>query len=499
MAGLLAIFLLVEPYADRPLQRVTAFIPVYATVLAFINLITAVLILAQFWVVRWTWLLVLASGFFFAALIAISYALTFPEAFAPSGLFGSGAQTAAWLSISWHLGSPLILIIAILVRGSRETTVTWHRSPGLAIAFAIALVIAIVCGLTWALVANEQAMPWIYVYYVPGHDNRNLFLPMIALNVVAIVLLWARGRSVLDLWLMVMCFTWIFELSLSLILAGSRYAAGWYAGRTFEMVAAFIVLVLFLSEKTALYANLARAAVQRRGARHARQIAMDAMAASLGHEIKQPLTAVLVNADAGMRQLRKPEPDLNDVLAALIDIDQEGRRIKNIIGGVRTMFKGSDHDRQLVDINKVVLDTLAIVDPELRQQHVVVKKDLDNDVPAVLADSGQLHQVFLNLITNALEAMSAVVDRPCVLRVTSGMVAGSTNISVTVEDTGVGIPNNESRLIFEPFFSTKAAGTGVGLTICQVILKAHGGSLEVRANEPFGTILRVVLPAGVDE
>ena len=135
----------------------------------------------------------------------------------------------------------------------------------------------------------------------------------------------------------------------------------------------------------------------------------------------------------------------------------------------------------------------------LAVQRVIVKKDLDNDIPPVLADSGQLHQVFLNLITNAMEAMSAVADRPSMLRVTSGIVAGSADIAVTVEDTGVGIPDNESRFIFEPFFSTKAAGTGVGLTICQVILKAHGGSLQVRANEPHGTIMRVILPAGVDE
>ncbi len=163
------------------------------------------------------------------------------------------------------------------------------------------------------------------------------------------------------------------------------------------------------------------------------------------------------------------------------------------------MFKKSTHDRQLLDVNKVVRDVLATVELDLRLQRVIVKTDLDDDLPPVLADSGQLHQVFLNLVTNALEAMSGVAGRPSVLRVTSGIVAGSSDIAVTVEDTGVGIADKNSGRIFEPFFSTKAAGTGVGLTICQVIIEAHGGRLQVCANEPCGTIFRVSLPMGGDE
>ncbi len=493
---MLAIFCIAAPFAHLPLPRVTAFIPVYATAMAITNLIAAALIFAQFWVARWTWLLVLACGFFFYALIAVPYALTFPEAFAPSGLLGAGPQTAAWISACWQLGSPMFLIIAILARGSRETTGLWQGSPGPAIALGIALITAIVCGLTWAVVANNHMLPLIYIYRVPHHNNLNLFLPMIALSIIALVLLWVRQQSVLDLWLMVMCSTWLFQLTLAGILSGSRYTLGWYAGFSFELAATFFVLLLFLSETTALYANLARASIQRRGARHARQIAMDAMAASLGHEIRQPLTAVLASAETGALQLRKSEPDLKDVLATLGNIDAEARRISDIIGGVRTMFKGSAHDRQLLDINKVVRDALASVDLEMRQQRVTVRADLDSDLPPVLADSGQLHQVFLNLIANALEAMAAVADRPSVLRLSSCIVTDSSEVGVTVEDTGVGIADKDSSRILEPFFSTKAKGTGVGLTICKVIIEAHGGSLQACANEPHGTIFRVALPKG---
>jgi signal transduction histidine kinase len=110
-----------------------------------------------------------------------------------------------------------------------------------------------------------------------------------------------------------------------------------------------------------------------------------------------------------------------------------------------------------------------------------------------------MHQLFLNLITNALQAMAAVPDRPAMLRVTSGVMAGSSDIAVTVEDSGLGISEKDKGHILDPFYSTKATGTGLGLTICRFILKAHRGSLQIGANKPYGTIVRVVLPGGGEQ
>ena len=150
-----------------------------------------------------------------------------------------------------------------------------------------------------------------------------------------------------------------------------------------------------------------------------------------------------------------------------------------------------------MDLNKVVSDVLATLELELRLHQVVVKTDLYSDLPSVFADSGQLHQVFLNLITNAMEAMTGVTSRPCVLTVSSGIVAGASDIAVTVEDAGAGI--TDSGRSFEPFFSTKFSGSGVGLTICKVMIEAHGGQLEASANTPYGTVFRVVLPVTGEE
>jgi len=500
MACLLAMFCIAAPYARIQLRPVPAFVPIYATVFVFNELITAVLILAQFWVVRWTWLLLLAGGYFFTALMAIPGALAFPGVFSPAGLLGGDAQSAAWLGVIYHVVWPLVLIAAVLIRDRRQTAGMVQRASGLAIVLSFGMVAVIVCSLTWAVLAYDAFLPPIFVNSLQQSQNMVLVVvPIMMLDVIAFVLLWRRARSVLDLWLMVVCCAWLLEVSLGILLAGSRYSLGWYTARTFQLAAAIIVLVLFLSETTALYANVVRETLQRRGARHSRQIAMDAMAASIGHEIKQPLTAIVANAGAGKVLAAMAQPDMKEVHAIFSDIAEEGQQIGDIIKGVRTMFRKSTHERQLLSMHNVVRDVLGALELDLRVQRVTVKTEMEDGLPPVLGNSGQLHQLFLNLIANALEAMSTVAGRSSVLTVRSRVLPGSSSIAVTVEDTGVGIADTDSDRIFEPFFSTKAVGTGVGLTICRVIVDAHGGRLEVCANKPYGAVFRVILPAGVDE
>jgi signal transduction histidine kinase len=497
MACLVIAFCMTVRHAHLQLPVVPAFVPIYASLIIINGLITATLLLAQFWVVRWTWLLVLASGYLFTALMAVPGVLAFPGVFSPTGALGSGMQGAAWIGACYQFGSPAILIAAVLVRDMHRPTGIIQRKAGLAIALTIALVTAITCGLTWAILRHEEILPPLFVNGVQQSKNIILVVvPILALEATAFLLLWRRGRSVLDLWLMVMCVAWMLERSLSGPFAGGRYSLGWYTGHIFQMAAMFIVLLLLLSEATTLYANMARAHLRRRGGRQTRHIAMDAMAASIGHEIRQPLAALRMNASAGAHLAAKAEPDIREVRAILADIDAEARRIGEIIDGVRIMFRESTHDRRPLDLNTIVQDVLASVTLELHLHHVAIKTDLEHDLPLILADSGQLHQVFLNLITNAIEAMSETADRPHVLTLASTTVPDSSEIAVTVADTGIGIAGKDNDRIFKPFFSTKTAGSGIGLTICQVIIKAHGGRLKVRPNQPYGTVFCVILPRG---
>jgi signal transduction histidine kinase len=318
----------------------------------------------------------------------------------------------------------------------------------------------------------------------------------LSLTAIALALLWLRRRSVLDLWLMVMCCTWLLELTMTAVLLTTRYSLGWYASRIYTLTASIVVLLVLLSETTALYANLARSVMRQRNERHARQIAMDAMAASIAHEVNQPLSAMVTNASAGLRWLTSATPDLNEARASFENIVNDGRRASEVIGGIRSMFKKEAHGRLLLDANDLVREVLTTADHELRTHRVSVRTDLRNGLPQMVADRGQLQQVFQNLITNAIEAMDSVTDRARVLRVSSDIIQGSSDVVVTVEDTGTGIEGKDKDRIFEPFFTTKSTGTGIGLAICRVIIEAHGGSFRVSTNNPYGTIFQVTLPTG---
>jgi signal transduction histidine kinase len=160
------------------------------------------------------------------------------------------------------------------------------------------------------------------------------------------------------------------------------------------------------------------------------------------------------------------------------------------------MFKKGAHGQKLFDVNGLVRETLTMLDLDLRTQRISVTTDLRNNLPELLGDRGQLQQVLLNLISNAIEAMSSVTGRPRDLHICSVLIQGSSEVVIAVEDSGIGIEGGGSKHIFEPFFTTKSTGTGVGLTICRVILEAHGGSLEASPNKPYGAVFKVTLPSG---
>jgi signal transduction histidine kinase len=496
---MLVLFGVTVRYVNVQLPRVDAFIPILATTTVINDLITAILLFSQYCIVQRRALLVLASGYLFTSLIVIPWALAFPGVFSPTGLLSAGRQTTAWLYTYWHVGSPLILIVAVLVKDMDNISSESRHSPLVAVALTVAVAVATVCGLTWFTIAGERLLPTIVL---PDGVNLNrtiatsLSVSIIALAGGALVLLWIRRRSVLDLWLMVVCCAWLLETATATLFVEARFSLGWYAGRIFGIVSTFVVLLALLSETLALYSNLAQSIIRRRSDRHARQIAMDAMAASIVHEIKQPLAAIVSNANAGRRWLTRAAPDVNEAHSSFTSIVNAGQRMNEIVDGVRSMFRKGAHGQKLFDVNELLQEALTMVDLDLRTQRISVTADLGSGLPQLFGDRGQLQQVFLNLISNAIEAMSPVTDRGRDLRICSALVENSSEIVIAVEDSGVGIKGESSDHIFEPFFTTKSTGTGVGLTICRVIVEAHGGSLQTTPNKPYGAIFRVTLPIG---
>jgi two-component system, NtrC family, sensor kinase len=231
-------------------------------------------------------------------------------------------------------------------------------------------------------------------------------------------------------------------------------------------------------------------------ARVSRLTTMGAMTASIAHEINQPLAAIAANANAGLRWLSRPTPDIDEVHAALKRINNDAHRASEVIQSVRSIFKKAPQQGALVNVNGVIREVLSLVHGELIGYQVSARPDLLRDLPQVRADRVQLQQVILNLITNAIEAMGSVEGRQRLLIVTSQRREPD-SVLVTVQDNGPGIDPDASDRIFDAFFSTKSSGMGMGLFICRSIVEAHGGHLWATPAESGGTIFHLVLPIGL--
>ena len=224
-----------------------------------------------------------------------------------------------------------------------------------------------------------------------------------------------------------------------------------------------------------------------------RHTTMGAMAASIAHEVNQPLAALVTNANAGMRWLDNPKPDIDEVRMLLKRIVDDGHRAGAVIAGIRSMFRKDSGELKPVSLNDLIREVIAVVHGELESHQVILQTELRDGLPPVLAEQTQLQQVILNLIMNAVDAMSSVADRDRVVIVRSDM-DGSAHALITVENSGTGIEPSHMSRIFEPFFTTKAHGMGMGLSICHSIIELHGGQLQVSARSPYGSIFCAKLP-----
>jgi PAS domain S-box-containing protein len=224
-----------------------------------------------------------------------------------------------------------------------------------------------------------------------------------------------------------------------------------------------------------------------------RHTTMGAMTASIAHELRQPLASLITNANAGLRWLNRAEPDFDEASAALRRIVGNGNRASAVIVGIRSMFQKDLGETGPVDLNNLIDEVLAIVRGELDRHQVSVESKLCDELPTIIAERTQLQQVLLNLVMNAVEAMSSVADRERILIVRSEM-SESDCVLITVEDSGTGIEPSNTDRIFDAFFSTKAQGMGMGLSVCRTIIESHGGKLWFSPRSPHGSSFSAKLP-----
>jgi PAS domain S-box-containing protein len=256
----------------------------------------------------------------------------------------------------------------------------------------------------------------------------------------------------------------------------------------------FLTVTVDISARRA--AEDALRAAQSELGRIARLTTVGAMAATIAHELNQPLAAIVSNGNAGLRWLDRPEPNLEEARSAFGRVVSEGHRAAQIITSIRAMFKKDSGARSPVAINELVCDVVSTSLGELKSRRVSLALQLLDDLTPVQADRVQLQQVLLNLLTNAIDSMAAVTDRPHMLCVRSEHLEDW--VLVSVQDSGTGIAPEHAERMFDAFFTTKPNGIGLGLSICRSIVESHGGRLSVFPAHPHGSVFQVMLPAATN-
>jgi signal transduction histidine kinase len=508
LSALLVILLVTWPFAAVKLPEIHAFVPTLAAALLVSDCVTAALLFAQFTILRQWALLVIAGGYWFSALIVVAHALAFPGAFTPTGALGSGLQSAVWLYWFWHSGLPLAIIGYVLLKDTGR--VADVRVMGRAITLSVVAVVVLVVGLLWFVTQHHDLLPVVFTDVGPLSLFRRTIggVVILALGSIALALLWSRRRSLLDQWLVVALCALLLEVLLASVLSAGRYNLAWYAGRLYQLVTSTVVMVVLLAEMTQLYAGLARsntmlhrerAMLERaidaqRRERDARLMTGDVVAATMAHELKQPLTAMITRSYAGLRCLERAAPELDKATAGFRQIADDGHRAAAVIDRIRASFRSDARVRTPLDINTLIQEAIALLQDDLTSHRISVKVEPTQPLLPVMGDRIQLQEVLLNLITNAIEGMAAV-DDPRVLAVSSDVQADG-GVRVAIADTGTGINAEDVPLVFNPLYTTKAGGMGMGLSICRSIIEAHEGKLWVVPNIPRGSVFHFVLGGG---
>ena len=493
--GVLAmLFAITHPFADVQLPPVPAFVPIETSALFVIDLVTAVIFFCQFTILRNRALLVIASGYLYAALILIPYLLAFPGLFVTDRALVGGLQTTAWLFILKHCGFAASIVGFALLSRDRKV-IAPQGGVYVPLLLSILATSALVAAIGLVCIAGDAQLPAV------ASDGRRFsaqFLlyagaPRAALYGLAVILLWPQRHTVLGLWLMVVASVHLAAIPISFFGSPSRFSVGWYTVVTINLVANSLVLAVLLVEVSNLYRRVLQAVRGQQREREARLATGDALAAMIAHEVKQPLSAMIMRAGSSFRRLDRPTPDVEKAMSDMKRIAADGHRAAKIVDSIRANFRRDQHARTAVDLNRLVAETASLIRRDLQKQQVRIEMDLEARPAQVVGDRTQLQQVLLNLMTNAAEAAAASPAPRTVMVRTEDRDGGEVLLSVS--DNGAGINPEHLEQVFNPLFTTKPTGMGMGLSICRSIVEAHGGRIWVSPNSPNGAVFQFALTA----
>ena len=496
---LLAGLVIAAPFGDTQLNPYPSAIVAQQAIVVVNDFITSLLLFAQYSIVRSRGLLALAGGYLFTALIVIPHALTFPGAFSPTGLLNAGLQSTAWLYVFWHVGAASGIMAYSILRDTRRTEESKPGAAGTAIAGCALAAIGLAVGFAWLATGGEGFLPVILSDRLHMYPMRFKLLValMFICAAIPLAILWARRRSVLDHWLMLVAWTLMLEQILIGFVTNSRYTVGFYTGRALSIVTSIIVLSLFLEEMVKLYARLASTNIMLERERDNKLMNLEVVASSIVHEIKQPVAAVVLNGAAAQMLLQQTPPDIEETRSALNDIVSNGQRLGQVLDNVMELFGRQKQPQETIDLKEVVNAALRILRGELKDHSVRTIVEFAPESPTILGRKAQLQEVVLNLVNNAIEAMANLNDDRRALNVRTKLDGGK-SIVLEIEDYGHGIDPERLRSVFDPFVTTKPHGMGLGLAICRAIIERHGGQLAVSSDGKSGALFKVVLPVGTE-
>ena len=228
----------------------------------------------------------------------------------------------------------------------------------------------------------------------------------------------------------------------------------------------------------------------------ARVTTLGGMTANIAHEVNQPLTAVLINGNACLHWLDAEPPDLNEARKNITNIVRDTNRASKIVVQVRDLTKGQPPVSEWLSVNEIIVATTVLIDRESQQNQISIQTQLSDDVPPINGDRVQLQQVLLNLLLNSIESLRLVAVGSRRLVIASAK-SDSNSVLISVQDTGKGISSSDLDYLFDPFYTTKSDGMGIGLTISRSIVESHGGRIWATPNSPRGAVFHFTLPIDV--
>src|SRR4051812_25893874 len=352
VAGMLAVWALLLPFVNLQIGRVDSFLPVVQTIMSAADLLTATLLFAQYSVQPHRELLVVASGYIFAGSFAFLQTLSFPGSYAPNGLIGDVYNTPAWLFVLWYTTFPLSVLTYALFKDRGKVS---RGSTRASMAITLTCVFGTIALLSWLVIGEVEHLPSFFTkgltLQTPLSNQTNVGLAL--LGCFVLLVLFARRRTVLDLWLMVTVFASLPNFLVAAYAGSTRFSVGWYAARGFALIASCMLLSVLLTEMTVLYSRLASALIMQRRERANRLVSIDAATAAIAHEIGSPLGSITLNAGTALQQVLAQPPQLEEMTVILKDIEDASLRVNATIASVRDLFKDAPDQPATINVDHV--------------------------------------------------------------------------------------------------------------------------------------------------